>query len=349
MASLYAVTLLATTYSSDKGAAFMTCFQQLPLLLFPLLCAIWQPLLQRYRIRLLDVFSLTVIGVILYLFADAFRVIHYFQLPWKTLFSDDFTNQRFSSPLDLHATYLSLYAGLCLGHLVQQATRPSAGASTRNWLYLAGALILVIGLIQLSSKSVWMGLIGMGIWASLTSIYGRYKRRIVIGASFLAFVAVGFLMWKGTFFQHRMIGDFQKDISLTNRESRLVRWKAVLDPAMAHPWWGYGTGAIQPVVEAAYFSHGLYEAYLLHLNTHNQFISWWLSAGIGGVLVYTLWLSWGFYQAARARDALWMGFMLMVTCVSLAENILDVQHGLFFLSFFFPFFYFSPWKSNQPY
>jgi O-antigen ligase len=345
VASLYGVTLLGSLYSKDKMAAAAVCFQQLPLLLFPLLAAYWQPLLQGYRIRLLNVFSWTIIGVMVYLFADALRVIHYFHLPLSVLFSDDFTNQHFSSPLDQHATYLSLYAGLCLGHLVQQGLRPTGAGRWLSWL---GALILTLGLIQLSAKSVWIGLIGMGLWASLTSIYGAYKRRFVVGVSFLVVVVVGFLLWKGTFFQHRMIGDFQKDFTLANRESRLARWEAVSDEAATHPWWGYGTGMVQPMAEAAYFSHGLYEAYLLHLNTHNQFLSWWLSAGIIGLLVYLGWLCWGFYQAATSRDALWVGFMIMIACVSVGENILDVQHGLFFLSFFYTFFYFSSWKLKQP-
>lgn len=364
MASLYGVILLGSLYSKDKMAAAAVCFQQLPLLLFPILAAFWQPLLQGYRVRLLNVFSWTIIAVIVYLFADALRVIHYFHLPLSVLFSDDFTNQHFSSPLDQHATYLSLYAGLCLGHLVQQGLRP-IGATTsgeaggppletesrpalRRWLSWLGVLILTLGLIQLSAKSVWIGLIGMGLWASLTSIYGAYKRRFVVGVSFVVVVVVGFLLWKGTFFQHRMIGDFQKDFTLANRESRLARWKAVSDEASIQPWCGYGTGMVQPMAEAAYFSHGLYEAYLLHLNTHNQFLSWWLSAGIIGLLAYLGWLCWGFYQAAKSSDALWVGFMIMIACVSVAENILDVQQGLFFLSFFYAFFYFSAWKSKQP-
>jgi O-antigen ligase len=299
---------------------------------------------------LLTTFSLTCVGVILYLYADALRVILYFHMPLSSLFSHSFVNQHFSAPLDMHATYLSLYAGLCLCYCLTRGlrTRNAVARPPRRrspWFFVA-ALILAIGLVQLSSKSVWVGMILVGTLAApycLSS--GRQRLRAFIGS--LALVsALGAFLLSGPFFQQRMIADFNRDMVAdptqnVGNEPRMVRWVAAWSMIKASPVLGYGSGSEKPVMEDAYFTQALYEPFLLGLNVHNQFLSWWLKTGLPGLLVYIGMLGWGFYAAVRAKDLVWICFVVLVTMVSLAENILDVQHGLFFFAFFFSFFFFA--------
>jgi O-antigen ligase len=104
---------------------------------------------------------------------------------------------------------------------------------------------------------------------------------------------------------------------------------------------------MQANLDQAYLKKRMYQSYLYGVNTHNQFLSWWLSRGILGVVVYTGMLIWGFYKAFSAKDPLWIGFLVLVTLVSFSENLLEVQHGLFFMAFFFSFFPFTQRRSHE--
>jgi hypothetical protein len=74
------------------------------------------------------------------------------------------------------------------------------------------------------------------------------------------------------------------------------------------------------------------------LNAHNQFLSGWLKTGIFGVSWYVTALILGLRRALRRRDIYLTAFLLIVICISCAENILDVNKGIFFFSCFFVLF-----------
>jgi O-antigen ligase len=337
---LYGVTLLTSLYSPYKSLALDDCFQQLPLLLFPWLCAVLAPVLIERRDQLLGAFCLSVTAVLLYLYADAIRVIAYFHLPLTDLFSTHFVNQQFSEPLGLHATYLSLYASLSLCWCIQQGLK-----RPRKNRYFVCAVFLCISLVQLSAKSAWIALALVG---GLGFPYFFFSGRPRIAAFAASAVALGglVLLLNGAFFHKRMIDDFKSDMVASKTENpmnqpRMVRWAAAWSLIKAAPLTGYGSGSEMPLLKTAYFEQGLYEPFLLKLNTHNQFLRWWLTSGIGGLAVYLALLGWALYKAISAHDLLWTGFMVMIITVSFAENILDVQHGLFFVSFFLSFFFFT--------
>ena len=323
---LYGVTLLALAYGPSRAGASEVLFQQLPLLLFPWLCAVYAPTLIEKRNRLFDVFSITCVGIIVYLFVDAFTVIHFFKLPLTAIFSVDFTNQAFSAPLDMHATYLSLYVALCLFYCVQKR---------RLWLIP----VLVLGLIQLSTKTVFAGAIVMLVMQGLS------RWRVVTLAAL-----AGAIVLSGTALHKRMITDLRTDLDPVPQkgfDTRLMRWEAAWSLVEAAPVGGYGVGSMQRMLSQTYLNKGMYQSYLYGVNTHNQFLGWWLSRGILGVLVYMGMLVWAFYKAFSARDPLWIGFLVLVTLVSFSENLLEVQHGLFFVAFFISFFPFTQRRSHE--
>lgn len=345
--AMYAVTLVATIYSPYKDTAFFFWFQQLPLLFFPWACAVLSPMLAARRDKLMDGFTISCVAVLLYLFGDAAKTLLYYHLPAATLFTGQFTNQQFSAPLDLHATYMSLYAGLCLLYCIFKL---SSGAK-RKALYGGAALVLLAGLVQLSSKSALVA-----VAFSLVLVFPVYmtsgrRRAVVLGASVFAAVTLGAVLMLGPFFHKRMIEDLRKDLSMrqaapVEQASRMGRWEAAWTLIRAAPVAGYGAGAEKPLLKDVYFQRGMYRSYLLELDTHNQFLSWWLTRGIAGLGVYLCLLGWAFYRSYTARDVLWTGFLALATAVSLGENVLDVQHGLFFVSFFLSFFFFAQKQTN---
>ncbi|TDW96616.1 O-antigen ligase family protein [Dinghuibacter silviterrae] len=339
--SLFGVILLATLYSPYKALALQDVFQALPLFLCPWLCAVLQPVLIANRDRIFGGLCLSCVAVLLYLYGDALYAIHYFHLPLRELFSDHFVNQQFTEPLGVHATYLSMYCALSLFWCIRRGL-----VARRPLLYFCGALLLSFGLVQLSAKCVWVVLVIMGAVVFPYYLTSSRQRIYAFAAAGVAALILGIVLLQSGFFHKRMIDDFSRDLVANKtvnveNQSRMVRWGAAWSLIRSAPVAGYGWGTERPLLQDAYFRQGLYEPYLLGLNAHNQFLHWWITTGLLGLLVYTGLLGAALYTAFRARDLLWTGFLLLVIVVSLVENILDVQQGLFFVSFFFPFFFFS--------
>jgi O-antigen ligase len=95
------------------------------------------------------------------------------------------------------------------------------------------------------------------------------------------------------------------------------------------------------VLKEKYLDKKLYTSYSLEMNTHNQYLGYLLRAGIFGLAVYLFTLGFGYYTAIKYRDLLFLGFMTIVAITSVSENILEVNKGIFFYSFFFSFFVFA--------
>ena len=82
----------------------------------------------------------------------------------------------------------------------------------------------------------------------------------------------------------------------------------------------------------------MYGPYLLSLNAHNQYISFMINSGVIGLMIYLGTLGWGYWKSIKNRDILFFSFIVLVTIVSFSEDLLDVNKGIFFYAFFFPFF-----------
>jgi hypothetical protein len=61
-----------------------------------------------------------------------------------------------------------------------------------------------------------------------------------------------------------------------------------------------------------------------------------INSGIVGLVVYLSTIGWGLRQSIKNRDVLLFGFIVLLVFVSLSENLLDVNKGIFFYAFFFP-------------
>lgn len=356
--AIYWITLLGVGYSRYPGPAFMECIQQLPLLLWPWLACVLQPVLQSRKNDLLGAFALSCCVTILFLFYNALQTIHYFHMGWGALFSHFFVNQNFSAPLELHATYLSAYAALSLVYLAARVFEEwrSSGAF-RRLLYMGGMLILTVGLVQLSAKSVLVGtwlVFIIGIPCFLFPARRRAAAFRIMAVLMFTFV-LGAVLLRAASFRTRMVTDLTRDLAQDRaadplNEPRMVRWAVTWSLIRSAPVAGYGSGSEMPLLKDAYYRDRLYEPYLYGLNTHNQFLRCWLTTGMAGLLAYLGLLGFGFVQAWKRKDLVWTGFLVLVTTVSCAENILDVQKGIFWFSFFFAFFIFirEPRGTPQP-
>jgi O-antigen ligase len=340
--SVYFITLFCTFYSLNLKQAFSEWDKQLAIFLFPMVFCLNSLIIKKYRSQLLLVFALTCTIVIVYLYLHAFQLIKLNSFKFLSLFSTNFINHNFSLPIGIHATYLSMYAALCLTYFIYLFIQESSG--TNKVFYILCSIILFAGLIQLCSKAVLIALLFIINFIFPYFLLKGIRRIKFMAVTLFVSILIIAVISSVDIFKTRYLKDFQNDlskVSIPNEEYRLVRWHSVLEVIKAKPLSGYGTGSEVMVLKEKYFTNKLYNSFLMELNAHNQYLSFWIKAGIGGLLVYLYVLAFGFTCAIKSRDILFMSFIILIAAVSISENILDVNKGIFFYSFFFAFFLFS--------
>lgn len=258
------------------------------------------------------------------------------------LFSPAFTNQNFAQPIDMHATFFSLQIVVALVYVISVLIKEQ-GLANRILCSLVG-LMLLAGIIQLSSKSVFAALfLTINIALPLFLLKGARRMRFIAIATSSTIIVICLLFSSRTF-RDRYMTQLSEDFSTlkTNQrvEPRILRWSLAAELIEKSPVIGYGAGSEIPLLQDKYFPKKYYTSYLHRLNAHNEYMSFMIKSGIWGLTVYILTLIYGFRIAIRKKDIVFFGFMMLLAVVSLSENILDADKGVMFYSFFFPFFVF---------
>ena len=240
-----------------------------------------------------------------------------------------------------YAANFSLYIGISLVTFIWLMI--CSHRSLVRWCYALASLVLLAAILQLAARAV-----GISLLIILNGILpfwlmkGR-MRRIFLFVS-LSFTLLSLIaVVSNDNLHNRYLVQLEEDLrgdagEKENPEPRMARWQCAWELIRASPWIGYGTGMEVGLLKEKYANHHLYDSYLHELNAHNQYLSFFLKAGIAGVLLYIGVLVMGFVQAFRLKDPFLGSFLVMVVCVSFSENILDVNKGIFFFSFFFSFF-----------
>lgn len=348
--AVYVLGLLGMLYSHDRAAAWDLAGRQSAILIWPILLTLTNLPLVPYTLRLLRFFAWVVVGTILYLYIDAFRIIAFYHMPLKSILSQAFMNHQFSLPVGIHATYISLYAALGFVVLLQGLLLAKARAS--QVLNVIGLAILALGLLQLSSRAVCIALLVIVNTVFPRMMLQGKKRGWFLGISLMLTLAAGLFINNTAAFKTRYFTELKQDVSQQQKmdyditEPRIERWKLAWQLVQQKPLIGHGSGSELRLLKAAYFEHKLYSSYLNEFNAHNQYLSFLIKTGFAGLLVYLYVLGYGAWVAIRQRHLFLAAFLCMLIIVSVGENILDVNKGIFFYGFFMSLFL-LPWVKRK--
>ncbi len=289
-------------------------------------------------------FGIPCVMVIIYLFLDALFTIINFHLPFSALFSIAFINHNFSRPIELHATYLSLFLSLSLVFFMQCFLEERI--FKKRLVVVLGMLVLLAGLLQLASRSVLIATIFVFIVAfPLFLPRGTIRFRFITSALVISLLALTGILTISSF-KKRYVTELKNDLTTTalnndDLEPRAKRWEFVMELISHKPIIGYGSGTEKRILKDIYFDNKYYNSFLNALNAHNEYLSIWLKTGALALgfflasLLYALTLAW------KRRDVLFAAFMLCCCIVSFSENIFDVSKGIFFYAIFYSLFLFS--------
>jgi O-antigen ligase len=341
--SVFLVTAASTIYTINQPEAFTEWGRRSTILIMPLFFCFTGLDLKKYRNNLLLAFALLCTATVFYLFVYAMYTIRYYHLPVSWLFTQHFTNQNFSEPIQMHATFFSMQ--LAIAFLTLLAVLVKETRIKYKVFYLCCIGMLAAGLFQLGAKSVMACvfiLVLVAVPHYLLPKASRLKFRLAIAA--LALLPVLIVLWSDSL-RERYVTALRGDLShIQNNEGaepRLVRWEAATALMAKKPVIGYGAGSEIGLLQDVFYNKKIYYAYLNKLNIHSEYLSFVIKSGVIGLLVYLLTLGFGFKQGIKNKDLLMLTFMAIIACVSLSENLLDVDKGIIFYAFFFSFFLFS--------
>jgi len=338
---LYFFSVLALLYSQNKEEGLALIISQLSFLLFPIIFTLNDIDLNKYKYPLLKIFGITCCLVIIYLFYDAIRTINYFHLPLSYLFSKEFINQNFSQVLKLHATYFSMYVALCLAAFIFFFLKEKF--IVNRFLYGICILIFFAGLLQMSSRSVLIAVCIIICLAFPLLILKGKRRWQFISVAFIFLISIFLIIRNVPSFNERFSTELKEDLIKPSpdskiKEPRLLRWEAESELIKESPVIGYGTGSESALLNEKFFKKKLYLSYEVQFNAHSQYLSFLISTGIIGLALYLLILVYGFKTAIKNRDILLVSFLIIIAVSCIAENILNINKGIFFYSFFISFF-----------
>lgn len=341
-ASIYFLTVAGTIYSNYRAEAFFEWERQLSLLLLPLCFILTTIDLQRYRLFLLNALTLSCACTIVYLYYAALKVIGYNHLPLSALFTTAFINHNFAEPIDMHATYFSMYIGLAtITPLWYLKTEPSR---FRKILSAVVLLILIAGLLQLASRAVLIAmLVIVNIAVPMMLFSGKSRIRYFVMSALVSLLLV-FVVVQNDVFRNRYVTELKNDltqqsINLNILEPRAVRWTCGFELIKKSPLIGHGSGSEVALLKQQYFEKKYYNSYINDLNIHNQFLSMLIKFGIIGLILLMTVLFVGFKKAWHNKDLFFAAFLIIVSVVFFSENVLDGNKGIFFFAFFYSLFY----------
>ncbi|WP_368933576.1 O-antigen ligase family protein [Brevundimonas naejangsanensis] len=221
-----------------------------------------------------------------------------------------------------------------LGHVMVQTTifLLAAGIMVPErrtlWFGLA-AVSMALVILSTSKTALLVLLLSLGAMGFVAVVKSGPLRAVV--ATWLAVVVVigvGLLIATETDLVLELLG---KDATLTGRTEI---WSGIMEQMSDHPWRGFGYGAVWDdpgfTGPKAWIGH---QAHFLPANAHSGWLEIYIALGLGGVILFALWLVQIWAQslwAAYASPGGWLALPMMIsyTITMMSESIAMNWHEL---------------------
>jgi O-antigen ligase len=267
-------------------------------------------------------------------------VLYFYQIGFLTekvninLYYSHLTNQMWS--INQHPIYASIFIAIAILFGIKLLC-------TAKGIYKKSSLIIGLTLqfsmlLFLSRKGV---LLALGL-SFISFFFYQFKTKNQKLKLIISLVAVSFMMFLASVTQKRFKEVFNSrsysKIESTNSTSiRFGIYKCVYKIIKENPILGHGIGDVKNKLKECYTNTSgilLKENY----NSHNQYLSIWLSNGIVGFIIFILFLLINYKKAINKKNHLFLSLLIFFTITMLFENILERQSGVILFSLAINFF-----------
>lgn len=342
----YFILVVGAFYSTNHEQLLAELTKNIPFLLLPIVV-----FSVRYKIEashfkyILKWFLLGNFIVSLILISHILKTLGIEGLSWTFLWN--ITHQKLSEVVGLNAIYLSLYFAICIIYILNEFLYVRTELSKPiKFFYLLSFILIAFGLVLLSSRTV---IVSCAIVLAMLLFQYYLKKMhflkvlfrllifgtIVSGAMFLINPVLK-LRIKSVFFDEDFNNVALKEEGVQMRQKL---WQSSYEVFSDHFLFGVGTGDFQDQLMATYKRNKYRVQYRFKMNSHNQYLSFMVSSGIFGTLLFLIYM---FYPVARyIQHNKWMLLtitLLFVLCF-LTESYLYTNKGVIIVSFFMTVMY----------
>lgn len=249
-----------------------------------------------------------------------------------------FRYHRLSQNIKFHATYLSIYLAFSLFVLIYYSFWSRdllpLKRNLKFFIILFGVLVLVL----LDSFAIvfafFSGLVLLMFFFWNIGKKNKYLLLVVFG------ICVGFVFFnkvRGKVDQSTFKFSYSDSPTSTRWNSlnvRLAKWQCALEVYMDNAPFGVGTGCNQSKLQQKYTEKGFILALNKNYTSHNMYLRFLTENGIASFFVFLTLLSYGFYRAYRRKKYFLFVLIWLLTISSITEEVLSINKGIVFFTFF---------------
>lgn len=236
-----------------------------------------------------------------------------------------------------HPIYISLYFGIALILLLFK--------SKKTIVNVFIFVIIFFTLLFLSRKGNIIGLILILFYMLISN------SKIIFNKYFFRYTLIGIIIIVGVsiIFNNFLFTRFKEVINLSqylnNPESstgiRSILWRISLNLSFDSPFFGYGLGSVQTIINSSLIGNGYKSLTTIHhYNAHNQYLQIALTAGYISLTLFVSILAFIYYKIKNNKLAICI-FFYIVFCF-IFESLLERQNGIIITALFFNLFLFLP-------
>ncbi|MCB0457961.1 MAG: O-antigen ligase family protein [Flavobacteriaceae bacterium] len=238
--------------------------------------------------------------------------LHYFWR-WRHL------NHEFTEIADTHPAYLGLFIVISIAFILLESPQ-------KKWVKRGVLVFLILGLIQLASRTALISLIGV-LFALLAPKLKSHKKEIMVGVGIFSIVGLLFFNSASTFLKDRLV-------SLENFENdqRFSRYRISFEIFKEHPIFGVGFANKDEVRISKYIENDFMVAALEKYNAHNQMLEYLSVNGLIGGVSYLLVFAYLWYLAWKKKQSFFLWLLVLFFIANLTESMLVRIKGIEFFA-----------------
>lgn len=282
------------------------------------------------------VFIFSVLTFLLISFYYFFATEPYYTFKSTLVHYSNLVNIRVSMYL-IHPIYLSIFVGVAIIFCLQIINESN---SKKNRLFIISLLLLIVFMAILSKKGPILSFIPLGIFFLLKNT--NKKVYYLIPFFLILIVSIIYLP------KYKGINNFLELNNLVNNQNeqnsstgiRLQIYDCSIEQIIKSPVFGYGIGDASNVLNECYEKKNpiLLEK---NYNSHNQFLSIYLSTGIIGFVAFIYFLVF-IIKVANKKDTQILFLLVLYFCFNMfTENILEREDGVILVSFLLSLYLFE--------
>ncbi len=233
-------------------------------------------------------------------------------------------------PFNAHPSYIGVLVVLSI--IILMSYKEFENFRKEKFLYRFLLAIMFFFTLQTSSR---ISLLALLIYLSYHFFKSYSKKSIIQYVSLLLILIIA--SFKFDYLYNKLTSVLKNDGSVVI--DRWPRWVAILQENnfWGNKWIGVGKEKSQFIYNEAYFNNGFLQALNENYNAHNQYLDFFVSNGIIGLLVFIIALFYFFIKTYKSLLPVCFILIVMIFCIN--ETIFGRSSGLIFFSFFYTFFY----------